>query len=369
VTVGTGGWPIWTLLGSVCDHSELHSNSSGSTWTQTSTVNGTSSTTSGSYSSSSSTPSETHTEAGTVPGGPPEAPTYSGPDDADFDTLLTALAADAAGAYTTPTTRAEATDAAIASFTALDDDGNPSTPSGAIYTALSTESQGGSSSSSSSSTSSAQPAPGGYKGGWWNPLNWLRGLYTGDPNAPDEYYAAARGAAGQSLLGNAAAAQQAAQALDVVDPTPLSGLLDAGLDYAQGNDSEAGKKAAMSLAGPAGDLLKKARSGGKLGSKALGFADEAASAGAKKVSETTAAERRAYYLARGVPESEIGPSGYPKIHTVQHPSLKRAEDAARAEVGKGGTTVKHPSPAEGEGHFHGVDQRGNKSRIHHEYPQ
>ena len=84
-------------------------------------------------------------------------------------------------------------------------------------------------------------------------------------------------------------------------------------------------------------------------------------------SEMTPAERRAHYLEQGVPVHEIGPSGYPKIHTVQHPSMKRAEDAARAEVGKGGTTVKHPSPAVGEKHFHGVDQSGNKSRVHHEY--
>jgi hypothetical protein len=36
--------------------------------------------------------------------------------------------------------------------------------------------------------SNLTPQPGGYAGGWKNPLNWARGLYTGDPNAPDEYY-------------------------------------------------------------------------------------------------------------------------------------------------------------------------------------
>ncbi len=89
----------------------------------------------------------------------------------------------------------------------------------------------------------------------------------------------------------------------------------------------------------------------------------------KPVSEMTAAERRAHFRAKGVPENEIGPSGYPKYHNAQHSSLKEAKDAARAEVGKGGTTVKHPSPDEGGGHFHGVSQQGEKSRIHHEYPQ
>jgi len=133
VTAGSGGWPIWTLLDSVSDRSELHSSSSNSTWTQTSTVNGTSSTTSGSYSSNTSTPSSSHTETGTVPGGPPTAPTYTGPADADFDTLLTALATAAAGAYTSPTTRATATDAAIASFTALD---GASGGGGALFASL-----------------------------------------------------------------------------------------------------------------------------------------------------------------------------------------------------------------------------------------
>jgi RHS repeat-associated protein len=32
------------------------------------------------------------------------------------------------------------------------------------------------------------PQPGGYAGGWWNPGNWMRGLYTGDPNESDDVY-------------------------------------------------------------------------------------------------------------------------------------------------------------------------------------
>ncbi len=32
------------------------------------------------------------------------------------------------------------------------------------------------------------PPSGGYGGGGWNPANWPRWAYTGDPNAPDEYY-------------------------------------------------------------------------------------------------------------------------------------------------------------------------------------
>jgi RHS repeat-associated protein len=90
--------------------------------------------------------------------------------------------------------------------------------------------------------------------------------------------------------------------------------------------------------------------------------------------DLTPAERRAKNIAKGIPESELGPSGKPKRHFVQHASEKRAKDAARATEGKGGTTVKHASPSEGEPHYHGQSQKdaqsgkGNHNRVHHEYP-
>ena len=89
----------------------------------------------------------------------------------------------------------------------------------------------------------------------------------------------------------------------------------------------------------------------------------------KKLAGMSAAERRAHFFEKGVPAHEIGPSGYPKIHTAKHSTLKRAKDAARERAGKGGTTVKHPSPTEGEAHFHGVTPEGEKIRIHDEYPR
>jgi hypothetical protein len=82
-----------------------------------------------------------------------------------------------------------------------------------------------------------------------------------------------------------------------------------------------------------------------------------------------AAAERAKNIAKGIPESELGPSGKPKIHVVEHSTQKQAKDAARAEVGKGGTTVKHPSPQEGGPHYHGETQQAERSRIHHEYPE
>jgi RHS repeat-associated protein len=85
--------------------------------------------------------------------------------------------------------------------------------------------------------------------------------------------------------------------------------------------------------------------------------------------DLTAAERRAKNSAKGIPESELGPSGKPKRHSVQHASEKRAKDAARARAGKGGTTDKHPSPARGGPHYHGQTQTGKNVRVHDEYPK
>lgn len=86
-----------------------------------------------------------------------------------------------------------------------------------------------------------------------------------------------------------------------------------------------------------------------------------------KVGEKVAEAVRAENLAAGIPASALGPSGKPKIHVVEHATKKEARDAARAEVGAGGTTVQHANPAVGGSHFHGVSSKGVKDRIHHEY--
>jgi RHS repeat-associated protein len=103
------------------------------------------------------------------------------------------------------------------------------------------------------------------------------------------------------------------------------------------------------------------------GAKAVGAAADAAK-GVAKGAEQTAAATRAENVAKGIPESQLGPSGKPKVHVVDHGgNRKEAKDAARAEVGSGGTTANHTSPAVGKDHYHGETQSGEKSRIHHEY--
>jgi RHS repeat-associated protein len=88
-----------------------------------------------------------------------------------------------------------------------------------------------------------------------------------------------------------------------------------------------------------------------------------------ETSEKTAAEIKEENIEKGIPESQLGPSGKPKIHVVKHSTLKKAKDAARARAGKSGTTVKHASPKMGKGHFHGLKQDGTKIRTHDEYPK
>jgi hypothetical protein len=86
------------------------------------------------------------------------------------------------------------------------------------------------------------------------------------------------------------------------------------------------------------------------------------------VSEGTAAAERARNLEKGVPETQLGPSGKPKIHVVRHSTRKGAEEAAREQGGKGGSVIHHPTPEEGGPHFHGETAKGVKRRTHHEYP-
>jgi hypothetical protein len=65
--------------------------------------------------------------------------------------------------------------------------------------------------------------------------------------------------------------------------------------------------------------------------------------------------------------NKLGPSGKPQVDVVNHPTQKRAKDAARAE-GQG-APVKHTNPKKGGDHYHPTDKDGNKkpNSTHHEY--
>lgn len=73
---------------------------------------------------------------------------------------------------------------------------------------------------------------------------------------------------------------------------------------------------------------------------------------------------------KGVPKDQLGPSGKPKVHTVNHPTKKRAEDAARAD-GQG-KPAQDTRPNKGGPHFHPTNKDGTRKKgkqsVHHEYP-
>ena len=71
--------------------------------------------------------------------------------------------------------------------------------------------------------------------------------------------------------------------------------------------------------------------------------------------------------AAGIPDSQLGPSGLPKIHSPFMGSIKKAKDAALAAAGKGGTVMQHVNPKKGISHFHPVTQGGKKLRVHFGY--
>lgn len=89
------------------------------------------------------------------------------------------------------------------------------------------------------------------------------------------------------------------------------------------------------------------------------------SAGGK--SEPTASTERAKNTSKGVPEKALGPSGKPKIHVIDKPNRKAAEDAAkRAGSGK---PLRHPNDEGQPPHFHPADRDGNKKPgPHFNYP-
>ena len=69
---------------------------------------------------------------------------------------------------------------------------------------------------------------------------------------------------------------------------------------------------------------------------------------------------------KGLPESELGPSGKPKIHKPRFPTKKAAKEAA-AQAGAG-EPVHHPTPSNGRPHYHATDSKGRKiPGTHYEY--
>jgi len=100
-------------------------------------------------------------------------------------------------------------------------------------------------------------------------------------------------------------------------------------------------------------------------SESQGESDPAKTKISSKVSNETASAERERSVKKGIPEKELGPSGKPKIHNVEHPTRKEAKDAARNE-GKG-QPIEHGGSD--KSHFHPTDAKGKKiPSVHHNFP-
>ena len=90
---------------------------------------------------------------------------------------------------------------------------------------------------------------------------------------------------------------------------------------------------------------------------------------ATKKGVSQAAENRAKSAAKGVPQSKLGPSGKPKVHSVQHSTRKSGQQAAAKEAKQAGGKVRNDAhPKDGQKpHFQAQDAQGRnvKPVVHH----
>jgi hypothetical protein len=139
--------------------------------------------------------------------------------------------------------------------------------------------------------------------------------------------------------------EDAHKALAVAGFVPGLGTLadaaDAALYLYEGNYGEFALSAVAMLP-VGGDAVKAAvkAGGGGSGIKAIaakGLAALSEAAGGAKATKGGASAERASNVARGIPDSRLGPSGKPKIHSIDKSSKKAAREAAE-QAGSGPTT-------------------------------
>lgn len=72
---------------------------------------------------------------------------------------------------------------------------------------------------------------------------------------------------------------------------------------------------------------------------------------------------------KGIPSSQLGPSGKPKVHTVSKSNNKQAKDAARNNPKSNTQPVKHSSDKGQKTHYHSIkkgEKLGGKDNVHYE---
>lgn len=141
----------------------------------------------------------------------------------------------------------------------------------------------------------------------------------------------------------------------VFDPTGVADIAAATLEAKQGNYGNA-FLSGLGVVPLVGDIGKVGKVGKHL--KTL----EKSIDGVKAKNLKEAAEK-------GIPKSQLGPSGKPKIHNVSKPNLKQSKDAARNNKKSSTSPVKHSSDKGQKTHYHST-RNGEKSKgkdnVHYE---
>lgn len=86
------------------------------------------------------------------------------------------------------------------------------------------------------------------------------------------------------------------------------------------------------------------------------------------VKKSLASKNRTESLSKGIPESELGPSGLPKIHNVKKATTKKAKDAARNAKRANTRPIKHSSDKGQKSHYHSTrdgEKLKGKDNIHY----
>jgi RHS repeat-associated protein len=98
---------------------------------------------------------------------------------------------------------------------------------------------------------------------------------------------------------------------------------------------------------------------------------ERTAATAARAGRAAAAETRAANVARGIPESRLGRSGEPVVHTVNHSTSKAAREAAQREVPPGGRVRFDAHPTRGRPHYQAERPNGRNVQpvVHHCVPK
>lgn len=72
--------------------------------------------------------------------------------------------------------------------------------------------------------------------------------------------------------------------------------------------------------------------------------------------------------SKGIPKNQLGPSGKPKIHTVEKPNMKQAKDAARNSPKSNTAPEKHSSDKGQKTHYHSTrngEKMKGKNNVHY----